>query len=77
MARTVFNKMPQRNVISWSTMILSYAINGESEKALALFSKMQNEGLQPNYVTYLGVLFACSHVGLINEGWAYFSHMAQ
>ena len=77
MARTLFNKMPQRNVISWSTMILGYAINGETEKALALFSRMKNEGVQPNYVTYLGVLSACSHAGLVNEGWAYFNHMAQ
>jgi pentatricopeptide repeat protein len=40
MARTVFNKMPQSNVISWSTMILGYSINGEIEKELALFSRM-------------------------------------
>ncbi|GMY18617.1 pentatricopeptide repeat-containing protein At2g01510, mitochondrial [Fagus crenata] len=77
MARTLFTKMPQRNVISWSTMILGYAINGETEKALTLFSRMQTEGVQPNYVTYLGLLSACSHAGLVNEGRAYFNHMAQ
>lgn len=77
MARPLFNKMPQRNVVSWSTMILGYATNGESEQALTLFSRMQKEGVQPNYVTYLGVIAACGHAGLVNEGWAYFSQMAQ
>ncbi|XP_042981703.1 pentatricopeptide repeat-containing protein At2g01510, mitochondrial [Carya illinoinensis] len=77
MARALFINMPQKSVISWSTMILGYAINGESEKALALFSGMQNEGFLPNHVTYLGVLSACSHAGLVNEGWVYFGRMAR
>lgn len=76
-ARNLFEKMPKRNVISWSTMILGYAVNGESEKALALFSSMQKEDVEPNYVTYLGVLSACSHAGLVNEGRAYFDYMTQ
>ncbi|XP_057967345.1 pentatricopeptide repeat-containing protein At2g01510, mitochondrial [Malania oleifera] len=77
LARHLFDEMPHRNVISWSTMIGGYAINGESEKALALFSRMQKEGLHPNYVTFLGVLSACSHAGLLSEGWVYFKYMAQ
>ncbi|KAF8407645.1 hypothetical protein HHK36_006778 [Tetracentron sinense] len=77
MARSLFNKISQRNVISWSTMIGGYAINGESEKALDLFSKMENEGVQPNHVTFLGVLSSCSHVGLVSKGKTYFEYMAQ
>lgn len=76
-ARNMFDEMPKRNVISWSTMILGYAINGESEKALALFSRMQKEDVGPNYVTFLGVLSACSHAGLVNEGRAYFDFMVR
>lgn len=76
-AMNVFDEMPRRNVISWSTMIGGYAINGESEKALALFSRMKNLGIQPNYVTFLGVLSACSHSGRVDEGWQYFNFMAQ
>ncbi|BFG17220.1 hypothetical protein CerSpe_034940 [Prunus speciosa] len=77
MAEALFEDMPQRNVISWSTMVIGYSINGESEKALNTFSRMQKHGVQPNHVTYLGVLCACSHAGLVNEGKAYFSHMVQ
>ncbi|KAI4313770.1 hypothetical protein L6164_026725 [Bauhinia variegata] len=76
MAAKLFEEMPKRNLISWSTMIVGYAINGESEKALSLFSRMQNEGLQPNHVTYLGVLSACSHGGLVSQGWRFFHQMS-
>ncbi|KAK9277104.1 hypothetical protein L1049_006643 [Liquidambar formosana] len=77
LARNLFEEMPHRNVISWSTMIGGYAINGESEKALALFSRMQNEGVQPNYVTFLGVLSACGHAGLVSEGRSLFNYMVR
>lgn len=77
MAETLFEDMPHRNVISWSTMILGYAINGESQNALDMFSRMQKQGVAPNHVTYLGVLSACSHAGLVNEGKAYFRRMVQ
>ncbi|XP_058112424.1 pentatricopeptide repeat-containing protein At2g01510, mitochondrial [Magnolia sinica] len=77
MAGWVFDKMCQRNVVSWSTMIGGYAINGESEKALELFSCMWSEGVQPNQVTYLSVLFACSHAGLVRQGQMYFNYMSR
>ncbi|XP_050373958.1 LOW QUALITY PROTEIN: pentatricopeptide repeat-containing protein At2g01510, mitochondrial [Argentina anserina] len=76
-AEALFEGMSQRNVISWSTMVLGYAINGESQKALHMFSRMQKQGIVPNHVTYLGVLSACSHAGLVNEGKAYFRRMVQ
>lgn len=75
MARTLFDEMHLKNVVSWSTMILGYAVNGKSEEALALFSRMQNEGPKPNYVTYLGVLSACRHAGLVSQGQAYFNYI--
>lgn len=77
LASALFEEMTHRNVVSWSTMIVGYAMNGESEMALALFTRMWNEGLHPNYVTYLGVLSACSHAGLVREGQVYFDIMAQ
>ncbi|KAM5567008.1 pentatricopeptide repeat-containing protein [Rosa sericea] len=77
MAVALFEDMHQRSVISWSTMVLGYAINGESRKALDMFSRMQKRGVAPNHVTYLGVLSACSHAGLVNEGKAYFRRMVQ
>ncbi|XP_004298471.1 PREDICTED: pentatricopeptide repeat-containing protein At2g01510, mitochondrial-like [Fragaria vesca subsp. vesca] len=77
MAEALFEDMSRRNVISWSTMVLGYAMNGESRKALDMFSRMQERGVAPNHVTYLGVLSACSHAGLVNEGRAYFKRMVQ
>ncbi|KAF2533166.1 hypothetical protein F2Q70_00031632 [Brassica cretica] len=76
-ARVLFEEMEQRNVVSWSTMIVGYAMNGDSDEALALFNMMQNQGIRPNYVTFLGVLSACSHAGLVDEGKKYFGIMAR
>ncbi|KAF7808735.1 pentatricopeptide repeat-containing protein [Senna tora] len=76
-ATKLFDEIRHRNIISWSTMIVGYAINGESGKALSLFSRMQRDGLRPNHVTYLGVLSACSHAGLVSQGWRYFNRMSQ
>ncbi|CAA7043635.1 unnamed protein product [Microthlaspi erraticum] len=76
-ARVLFEEMRERNVVSWSTMIVGYAMNGDSEEALVLFATMQNEGVRPNYVTFLGVLSACSHAGLVKEGKRCFDLMAR
>ncbi|KAL5996082.1 hypothetical protein ACLOJK_026155 [Asimina triloba] len=77
MMERVFSEMPRRNVVSWSSMIGGYAINGECRKALDFFSQMRAEGMQPNHVTYLSVLSACSHAGFVREGRMYFSQMTQ
>lgn len=76
-ARDLFDQMLQRNIISWSTMIVGYAINGKCKEALALFSTMEKEGPRPNYVSYLGALLACSHGGLVAQGKAYFDRMVR
>lgn len=75
-ARLVFRRMEKRNVWTWSAMILGLAQHGYAEEALALFSMMGNNcNISPNYVTYLGVLCACSHAGMVNEGYRYFRDM--
>ncbi|KAJ4961418.1 hypothetical protein NE237_021328 [Protea cynaroides] len=56
---------------------IGYAMNGESDKSLHLFSVMQNMGVQPNQVTYLGILSACGHAGLVREGQSYFEEMVK
>ncbi|KAK8574655.1 hypothetical protein V6N13_034089 [Hibiscus sabdariffa] len=70
-----FCRMKQRDVVSYSTMITSLANHGESRVALALFSKMHKEGIKPNQVTFIGVLDACSHGGLVEEGCKLFQLM--
>ncbi|XP_011621300.1 pentatricopeptide repeat-containing protein At2g03880, mitochondrial-like isoform X1 [Amborella trichopoda] len=74
-ASLAFDKMVERDVISWSTMLLGMAQNGHGKGALNLFERMKETGIKPNYITMVGVLFACSHAGLVNDGWNYFKSM--
>ncbi|CAA6664203.1 unnamed protein product [Spirodela intermedia] len=69
-ARRTFDDMPERNVFSWSSMIDGYGKNGMAEEALELFRKMEEEDdyVVPNEVTFLAVLSACGHAGLVGEG---------
>ncbi|XP_031271285.1 pentatricopeptide repeat-containing protein At2g03880, mitochondrial-like [Pistacia vera] len=71
----VFDRMVERDVISWSTMIAGLAQNRYSRKALKLFELMKASRLEPNYITILGVLFACSHAELVEDGLYYFQSM--
>ncbi|KAH8944738.1 hypothetical protein BDL97_12G000400 [Sphagnum fallax] len=67
-ARRVFNKMPSRNVVTWSAMIFGHVKCGQGQKALELFRQMQHEGVQPNSVTFVGVLNACASIIALNKG---------
>jgi pentatricopeptide repeat protein len=74
-ADALFRRMPRRDVISWSTMVSGLAQNGRSTEAMKVFDLMQSEGPTPNRITMVGVLFACSHAGLVEDGWYYFRSM--
>ncbi|KAF3774383.1 Pentatricopeptide repeat-containing protein [Nymphaea thermarum] len=68
-ARRVFDEMPERNVITWNSLILGYGMHGQGEEALDLFYKLETEEkVQPNEVTFIAVLAACSHSGLVKQG---------
>ncbi|XP_058096163.1 pentatricopeptide repeat-containing protein At1g08070, chloroplastic-like [Magnolia sinica] len=71
----IFNLMPRKDVYTWNTMIEGLASHGQGRHALDLFMRMEMEGLEPNGVTFVGVLTACSHVGLVKVGRAYFHLM--
>ncbi|KAL5729744.1 thymidine kinase [Ranunculus cassubicifolius] len=73
----VFDDAVERNVVTWTSLISGYGQNGQVEKVLEFFHKMILEGFKPNYVTFLAVLSACSHAGLVSEGQRYFSSMTQ
>ncbi|KAL7207292.1 hypothetical protein ACSBR1_029285 [Camellia fascicularis] len=60
-AKQVFNEMKQKNVISWTSLIAGYGKHGYKHKAIGMYKKMESEGLKPNDVTFLTLLFACSH----------------
>lgn len=77
-AYETFNSMKMKNLISWNTMILALATHGQEYVALALFSRMLEEKLErPDSVTFLGVLCACSHGGMVDEGRRYFDIMSR
>ncbi|KAG9157836.1 hypothetical protein Leryth_000027 [Lithospermum erythrorhizon] len=69
----IFQRIPKKNVVSWNAIICGFAQNGMGKEAIALFEKMKCSGIRPNGVTILGLLWACNHVGLVNEGYLYFN----
>ncbi|KAK1358085.1 Pentatricopeptide repeat-containing protein mitochondrial-like [Heracleum sosnowskyi] len=66
-ARDVFDEMKVKEVISWNAMIGAYASHGFAEKALKLFCTMRKLRVQPTYLTFISVLNACAHVGLVDQ----------
>eukprot|EP01018_Ginkgo_biloba_P024045 Gb_25029 [translate_table: standard] len=76
-ACNVFYKMPARNIVSWNAMIVGYAMHGYGKNALQLFGQMQHSGTNPDHVTFIAVLSACCHAGLVDDGWQYFDCMTK
>lgn len=76
-ARQIFGGVASRNLITWNAMISGFAQNGAGKEAIELFNVMIGEGVRPDYISFIGVLFACSHSGLLTEGRAYFKSMKQ
>ncbi|CAJ1787672.1 unnamed protein product [Sphenostylis stenocarpa] len=75
-ARRLFDEMSERNVVTWNAMICGLGAHGHVEDALGLFEKMEREqAVVPNGVTFVGVLSACCHAGLIDVGREIFRSM--
>ncbi|EXB68021.1 hypothetical protein L484_009628 [Morus notabilis] len=72
-----FYEMPEKNEVSWNAMITAYSQHGLGMEAVDLFEQMKWHGLMPSHITFVGVLSACSHVGLVNEGLGYFESMSK
>ncbi|XVE68164.1 hypothetical protein DITRI_Ditri09bG0046900 [Diplodiscus trichospermus] len=70
-ASKVFSDMMYRDIITWNVMICGYSHHGLGKEAMTLFRDMLALGEYPNYVTFVGVLSACSHLGLVKEGLYY------
>ncbi|KAL8540829.1 hypothetical protein ACS0TY_002160 [Phlomoides rotata] len=71
----LFNLMPQKNQVSWNSMIAAFARHGDGLKALQLYEKMKRESVEPTDVTFLSLLHACSHVGLLHKGMEFLEMM--
>ncbi|KAL6178302.1 hypothetical protein ACLB2K_049820 [Fragaria x ananassa] len=75
--RQVFDRMLKRDTISWNAMIVGYGIHGLGIKAISQIHSMQAAGMKPDDVTFIGLLSACSHSGLVTEGKHWFSAMTR
>uniref|UniRef100_A0ACD5YM67 Uncharacterized protein n=1 Tax=Avena sativa TaxID=4498 RepID=A0ACD5YM67_AVESA len=75
MARKAFEKIKKKNVLSWSAMITGYGMHGHGQQALDVFNEMKRSGQNPNYITFISVLAACSHAGLLDKGRYWYKTM--
>ncbi|KAL3528419.1 hypothetical protein ACH5RR_007741 [Cinchona calisaya] len=90
-AKMLFDNMKNKDVTTWTSMIVGHAIHGQAEEALKLFAAMEQENkamsnkkcsckghlIVPNDITFIGVLMACSHAGMLEEGKRYFILMTE
>ncbi|XP_057417386.1 pentatricopeptide repeat-containing protein At4g02750-like [Lotus japonicus] len=74
-AYNVFERIQNKDIISWNTLLAGYARHGFGRQALILFDSMKIAGVKPDEITMVGVLSACSHTGLIDRGAEYFYSM--
>ncbi|XP_022730932.1 putative pentatricopeptide repeat-containing protein At3g23330 isoform X2 [Durio zibethinus] len=76
-AEKIFKNLPRRTIISWNAIITGYGMHGRGYDAIFAFSQMLKDGFQPNEVTFISVLSACSHSGMMEEGLQLFDSMVQ
>ncbi|KAL8533004.1 hypothetical protein ACS0TY_009312 [Phlomoides rotata] len=65
----------RKNLVSWTSIISGFAMHGMATEALDLYSRMENRGVRPNSITFLSLLHACSHGGLVNKGLEFYRKM--
>ncbi|KAL7173324.1 hypothetical protein ACSBR2_032737 [Camellia fascicularis] len=73
----VFDQMDKRDVVSWNSMISSYGIHGFGIKAIQTFEQMIRQGISPSPISFVSVLGACSHAGLVEKGKFLFESMVK
>ncbi|CAN6459662.1 unnamed protein product [Victoria cruziana] len=67
-AESVFWRMPGKNIVSWTAMLVGYAQNGFSEEAMRLYLEMQRNDMEPDDFTVGSVLSACANLASVEEG---------
>ena len=71
-----FSEMSDRNLVSWTSMMIGYGAHGYGKEAVELFDEMIRSGIRPDTIVFMTVLSACSHAGLIDEGLRCFESMS-
>lgn len=74
-AEKMFDSLKKRDLVSWNALITGYGMHGQGDKAVSMFLRLLGDGFRPNSVTFIAVLSACSHAGLIDEGLEIFNLM--
>ncbi|MED6114379.1 Pentatricopeptide repeat-containing protein, chloroplastic [Stylosanthes scabra] len=74
-AVSLFRQMRRRDTQAWSAMIVAYATHGHGSRAVSMLEEMKKQGVQPDEITFVAVLSACSHNGLVEEGYECFRSM--
>lgn len=75
-ASTQFKLHERKDVVSWNIMLKGHAVRGYVNLAIALFCEMEAEGIQPDEVTFVTLLCACSKSGMVSQGLNYFGTMS-
>ncbi|KAG6494981.1 hypothetical protein ZIOFF_042768 [Zingiber officinale] len=76
-AQQVFDEMISVDLVSWNSLIAGYASNGSGGTVISIFQEMTHKGVAPDEVTFVGVLSACSHAGMVDEGLKFFYSMSK
>ncbi|MBA0561565.1 hypothetical protein Golob_018380 [Gossypium lobatum] len=75
-SRKIFREMSDRNLVSWTSMMIGYGAHGYGKEAVKLFDEMVVSGIRPDRIVFMAALSACSHAGLIDEGLRCFESMS-
>ncbi|OAY71952.1 Pentatricopeptide repeat-containing protein [Ananas comosus] len=76
-AQKVFERQLVRDLVSWNSMVSGFAQHGYGKKALKIFKQMEDQGMEMDGITFIGVLSACTHAGLVEEGRRNFDSMVK
>jgi len=77
LALHVFESMPDKNEVSWNSIIAAYGAHGLLKESVSLLHRMQEEGFKPDHVTFLALISACAHAGQVEEGVRLFQCMTK
>ncbi|KAD4385419.1 hypothetical protein E3N88_25587 [Mikania micrantha] len=74
-SQSVFDQTGKNHIGLWTVMIAAYGIHGNGKKAMMLFYEMQNFNMKPDHFTFIAILMACNHGGLVKQGLNVFNEM--
>ncbi|KAL6282491.1 hypothetical protein ACE6H2_013420 [Prunus campanulata] len=75
LARLLFDIIPIKDLISWTVIVAGYGMHGFGREAITAFNEMRKSGIKPDSISFISILYACSHSGLLDEAWRFFDSM--